>query len=106
MVPCACSCSITCTFTKIRESIAFSLLLLLIFFFGAKFFPFREQLKGYEHIKGVILESRPFDMERDMVTPTLKKKRNQLLKYYQVTELNLLLVLKRIIFIMNFEATL
>ncbi|KOM35344.1 hypothetical protein LR48_Vigan02g149400 [Vigna angularis] len=37
-----------------------------------------------ERNKGVILEAEPFDMERDLVTATLKKKRNKLLKYYQV----------------------
>ncbi|XP_011042735.1 PREDICTED: long chain acyl-CoA synthetase 1-like [Populus euphratica] len=36
-----------------------------------------------EHIKGVILESCPFDMERDLVTATLKKKRNKLVSHYQ-----------------------
>ncbi|KAK9207034.1 hypothetical protein WN943_017318 [Citrus x changshan-huyou] len=41
-------------------------------------------LRGFEHIKGVILDPRPFDMERDLVTATLKKKRNKLLIYYQV----------------------
>ncbi|KAI4349769.1 hypothetical protein L6164_010326 [Bauhinia variegata] len=44
----------------------------------------RNKLRGFEHIKGVILDPRPFDMERDLVTATLKKKRNNLLKYYQV----------------------
>ncbi|KAI9082687.1 hypothetical protein K1719_035556 [Acacia pycnantha] len=44
----------------------------------------RNKLKGFEHIKGVILEPRPFDMERDLVTATMKKRRNNLLKYYQV----------------------
>ncbi|KAG5061837.1 hypothetical protein JHK85_003020 [Glycine max] len=44
----------------------------------------RNKLRGFEHIKGVILEPQEFDMERDLVTATLKKKRNKLLKYYQV----------------------
>ncbi|KAL6219599.1 hypothetical protein ACLB2K_007358 [Fragaria x ananassa] len=43
----------------------------------------RNKLRGFEYIKGIIIEPRPFDMERDLVTATLKKKRNQLLKYYQ-----------------------
>lgn len=43
------------------------------------------QLRGFEHIKGVIVEPRPLDMERDFVTATMKKKRHQLLKYYKVT---------------------
>ncbi|KAF7818112.1 long chain acyl-CoA synthetase 1 [Senna tora] len=44
----------------------------------------RNKLKGFEHIKGVILEPRPFDMERDLVTATMKKRRNNMLKYYEV----------------------
>ncbi|XP_050367499.1 long chain acyl-CoA synthetase 1-like isoform X2 [Argentina anserina] len=43
----------------------------------------RNKLRGFEFIKGIIVEPHPFDMERDLVTATLKKKRNQLLKYYQ-----------------------
>ncbi|KAH9730868.1 Long chain acyl-CoA synthetase 1 [Citrus sinensis] len=49
----------------------------------------RNKLRGFEHIKGVILDPRPFDMERDLVTATLKKKRNKLLIYYQVTKITL-----------------
>lgn len=44
----------------------------------------KNKLRGFEHIKGVILDPHPFDMERDLVTATLKKKRNKLLKYYEV----------------------
>ncbi|XP_020230173.2 long chain acyl-CoA synthetase 4-like, partial [Cajanus cajan] len=43
----------------------------------------KKKLKGFEFIKGVHLEPVPFDMERDLITPTYKKKRPQLLKYYQ-----------------------
>ncbi|KAI4301538.1 hypothetical protein L6164_034806 [Bauhinia variegata] len=43
----------------------------------------RNKLRGFEQIKGVILDPRPFDMERDLVTATLKKRRNNMLKYYQ-----------------------
>lgn len=43
------------------------------------------QLKGFEFIKAVHLDPMPFDMERDLLTPTYKKKRPQLLKYYQVS---------------------
>ncbi|KAJ4829248.1 Long-chain-fatty-acid--CoA ligase 2 (Long-chain acyl-CoA synthetase 2) (Fatty acid activator 2) [Turnera subulata] len=43
----------------------------------------RNKLRGFEFIKGVILETRPFDMERELVTATLKKKRNKLLSYYR-----------------------
>ena len=42
------------------------------------------QLKRFEYIKGVVLESRPFDIEDELVTATLKKKRNNLLKHYEV----------------------
>ncbi|KAF7810460.1 long chain acyl-CoA synthetase 4-like [Senna tora] len=42
-----------------------------------------KKLKGFEFIKSVHLEPEPFDMERDLITPTYKKKRPQLLKYYQ-----------------------
>ncbi|PON45222.1 2,3-dihydroxybenzoate-AMP ligase [Parasponia andersonii] len=41
------------------------------------------QLKGFEVIRAVHLDPEPFDMERDLITPTYKKKRPQLLKYYQ-----------------------
>ncbi|CAL5433788.1 unnamed protein product [Camellia sinensis] len=41
------------------------------------------KLKGFEFIKAVHLDPEPFDMERDLLTPTFKKKRPQLLKYYQ-----------------------
>ncbi|KAJ7294140.1 hypothetical protein O6H91_Y275800 [Diphasiastrum complanatum] len=40
-------------------------------------------LKGYECLGGVILEPTDFDAERDLLTPTFKKKRPQLLKYYK-----------------------
>ncbi|KAL9271915.1 Long chain acyl-CoA synthetase 4-like protein [Drosera capensis] len=42
-----------------------------------------KQLKGFEFIKAVHLDPVPFDIERDLLTPTYKKKRPQLLKYYQ-----------------------
>ncbi|KAK7251418.1 hypothetical protein RIF29_34596 [Crotalaria pallida] len=44
-----------------------------------------KKLKGFELIKVVHLDPDPFDMERDLITPTYKKKRPQLLKYYQNT---------------------
>ncbi|RXH90751.1 hypothetical protein DVH24_035515 [Malus domestica] len=49
----------------------------------------RNKLSGFQYIKGIIIEPRPFDMERDLVTATLKKKRNHLLKYYQVYMLHI-----------------
>ncbi|XP_047337402.1 long chain acyl-CoA synthetase 4-like [Impatiens glandulifera] len=42
-----------------------------------------KKLKGFEVIKDIHLDPVPFDMERDLITPTFKKKRPQLLKYYQ-----------------------
>ncbi|KAH6830110.1 AMP-dependent synthetase and ligase family protein [Perilla frutescens var. hirtella] len=42
-----------------------------------------KKLKGFELIKSVYLDPVPFDMERDLLTPTYKKKRNQFFKYYQ-----------------------
>ncbi|KAL2893220.1 Long chain acyl-CoA synthetase 4 [Bienertia sinuspersici] len=41
------------------------------------------KLKGFELIKAVHLDPVPFDMDRDLLTPTFKKKRPQLLKYYK-----------------------
>ncbi|KFK31882.1 hypothetical protein AALP_AA6G171000 [Arabis alpina] len=41
------------------------------------------KLKGFEVIKAVHLEPVAFNIERDLLTPTYKKKRPQLLKYYQ-----------------------
>ncbi|KAK2993861.1 hypothetical protein RJ640_003973, partial [Escallonia rubra] len=42
-----------------------------------------KKLKGFELIKAVHLDPIPFDMDRDLLTPTFKKKRAQFLKYYQ-----------------------
>ncbi|KAJ7541084.1 hypothetical protein O6H91_10G045400 [Diphasiastrum complanatum] len=43
----------------------------------------RSKLKGFEFIKAVHLEPKSFDIERDLLTPTFKKKRQQLFKYYK-----------------------
>ncbi|PON76926.1 AMP-dependent synthetase/ligase [Parasponia andersonii] len=43
----------------------------------------KHQLRGFEILKAVYLEPIPFDMERDLITPTFKLKRPQLLKYYK-----------------------
>lgn len=42
-------------------------------------------MKGFEFIKDVHLDPVPFDMERELLTPTFKKKRPQLVKHYQVS---------------------
>ncbi|KAL6968665.1 Long-chain-fatty-acid--CoA ligase 2 (Long-chain acyl-CoA synthetase 2) (Fatty acid activator 2) [Sarracenia purpurea var. burkii] len=43
----------------------------------------RNKLRGFEYIKGVILEPRPLDVEKELVTPTLKKRRDKLLARYK-----------------------
>ncbi|EMS58749.1 Long chain acyl-CoA synthetase 1 [Triticum urartu] len=43
----------------------------------------KNKLRGFEYIKGVVLDPVPFDIERDLVTATMKKRRNYMLKYYQ-----------------------
>ncbi|KAF8762720.1 hypothetical protein HU200_009253 [Digitaria exilis] len=43
----------------------------------------KNKLRGFEYIKGVVLDPIPFDIERDLVTATMKKRRNNMLKYYQ-----------------------
>uniref|UniRef100_A0A0E0MGC7 Long-chain-fatty-acid--CoA ligase n=1 Tax=Oryza punctata TaxID=4537 RepID=A0A0E0MGC7_ORYPU len=40
-------------------------------------------LRGFEMLKAVHLETVPFSIEKDLVTPTFKLKRPQLLKYYK-----------------------
>ncbi|KAF8028324.1 hypothetical protein BT93_E1056 [Corymbia citriodora subsp. variegata] len=43
----------------------------------------KHKLRGFEMLKAVHLEPNLFDMERDLITPTFKLKRPQLLKYYK-----------------------
>lgn len=43
----------------------------------------KNQLRGFEMLRAVYLEPIPFDIERDLVTPTFKLKRPQLLKHYK-----------------------
>ncbi|KAG4906218.1 hypothetical protein JHK82_054852 [Glycine max] len=43
----------------------------------------KHQLRGFELLKAIHLEPNPFDIERDLITPTFKLKRPQLLKYYK-----------------------
>ncbi|XP_021738533.1 long chain acyl-CoA synthetase 2-like [Chenopodium quinoa] len=45
----------------------------------------KHKLRGFEMLKAVFLEPIPFDVERDLMTPTFKLKRPQLLKYYKDT---------------------
>lgn len=42
-------------------------------------------MRGFEALKGLHLEPLPFDVERNLVTPTFKLKRPQLLQYYKVS---------------------
>ncbi|PSS03947.1 Long chain acyl-CoA synthetase [Actinidia chinensis var. chinensis] len=42
-----------------------------------------KKLKGFEFIKSIHLDPIPFDMDRNLLTPTYKKKRASFLKYYQ-----------------------
>ncbi|XP_073286784.1 probable CoA ligase CCL6 [Primulina huaijiensis] len=43
----------------------------------------QHKLRGFEMLRAIHLESVPFDIDRDLVTPTFKLKRPQLLKYYK-----------------------
>ncbi|XP_013623403.1 PREDICTED: long chain acyl-CoA synthetase 1 isoform X5 [Brassica oleracea var. oleracea] len=43
----------------------------------------KNKLRKFEYIKAVTVETKPFDVERDLVTATLKNRRNNLLKFYQ-----------------------
>ncbi|XP_066362052.1 long chain acyl-CoA synthetase 1-like [Miscanthus floridulus] len=43
----------------------------------------KNKLRGFEYIKGIVLDPVPFDIERDLVTATMKKKRKNMLNYYQ-----------------------
>lgn len=40
-------------------------------------------LKGFERISAVLLESEPFSADNDLMTPSFKLKRNKLQKRYQ-----------------------
>uniref|UniRef100_A0ACD5XVA4 Uncharacterized protein n=1 Tax=Avena sativa TaxID=4498 RepID=A0ACD5XVA4_AVESA len=50
----------------------------------------KNQLRGFEHVKGLVLDPVPFDIQRNLVTATMKKRRNSMLKYYQVITFELL----------------
>ncbi|GER42231.1 long-chain-fatty-acid CoA ligase [Striga asiatica] len=45
--------------------------------------PLITSLRGFEMLRGVHLEPVPFDIDRDLVTPTFKLRRPQLLSYYK-----------------------
>jgi len=51
----------------------------------------KNKLRGFEYIKGIVLDHIPFDIERDLVTATMKKRRNNMLKYYQVRQMRFLI---------------
>ncbi|PIN13791.1 Long-chain acyl-CoA synthetases (AMP-forming) [Handroanthus impetiginosus] len=44
-----------------------------------------KKLKDFEFIKSMKFDPVPFDMERDLITPTFKKKRDRLLECYDAT---------------------
>ncbi|KAF3777659.1 Long chain acyl-CoA synthetase 1 [Nymphaea thermarum] len=44
----------------------------------------KNKLRKFEHIKGIIVEATRFEAQPDLLTPTMKKKRAQLLKHYKV----------------------
>lgn len=43
----------------------------------------KNKLRGFEYIKGIVLDPVPFDIERDLVTATMKKRRKNMQNYYQ-----------------------
>ncbi|KAK9108757.1 hypothetical protein Sjap_016817 [Stephania japonica] len=43
----------------------------------------KHKLRGFEMLKAIHLEPNAFNIERDLITPTFKLKRPQLLKYYE-----------------------
>lgn len=47
------------------------------------------ELRGFEFVKAIYLESQPFTMESNLLTPTLKLKRAEARKFYdaQINEL-------------------
>ncbi|KAL9269309.1 Long chain acyl-CoA synthetase 1-like protein [Drosera capensis] len=43
----------------------------------------RNKLRGFEFVKGVILDPKPFEVQDELLTPTMKKRRDRMLKRYQ-----------------------
>ena len=52
-------------------------------FIGGGFWPHRRGLKGFEKVKNIYVEPKPFDADRGLLTPTFKPKRKQLRIYYE-----------------------
>lgn len=44
----------------------------------------RNKLRGFEYIKGIIMEEKTFEGEKDLLTATLKKRRDKLMNRYKV----------------------
>lgn len=43
----------------------------------------RNKLRGFEYIKGIILEPRMFELDPNLMTATMKKRREKMIKHYQ-----------------------
>ncbi|XP_021768691.1 long chain acyl-CoA synthetase 1-like [Chenopodium quinoa] len=43
----------------------------------------RNKLRGFEHVKGVVIEPQTFELIPSLMTPTMKKRRDKMLKHYQ-----------------------
>ena len=41
------------------------------------------ELKGFEKVKNIYVEAKPFDADRGLLTPTFKPKRKELRIYYE-----------------------
>ncbi|PWA84102.1 AMP-dependent synthetase and ligase family protein [Artemisia annua] len=63
-----------CTLTQLRDYILCEL----------KSTAERNKLRGFEQIKGVIVEAETFEGEKGLLTATLKKKRDKMLNYYKI----------------------
>ncbi|XP_056684393.1 long chain acyl-CoA synthetase 1 isoform X1 [Spinacia oleracea] len=43
----------------------------------------RNKLRGFEQVKGIVLEPQTFEVIPELLTPTMKKRRDKMLKHYQ-----------------------